>query len=72
MARLTAGDWVEGELSIGVERSLTRFENKNICATKNLTSTLSFSGIIHLQPFGQQKPYNSTFCTSESVNRPLC
>ena len=34
MVRLTAGDWVEGELSIGVERSCFEDE-KNFCATKN-------------------------------------
>ena len=65
MACPTAGDWVEGELSIGVERSLPHFEDgKNICVTKNLTfnfNSSSLFGVNHLQPFGQQKPYDSTF-----------
>ena len=34
-SRLTAGDWVEGELSSIVERPMTHFEDeKNFCATK--------------------------------------
>ena len=52
MVCLTTGDWVEGKLSIGVERPLTRFEDeKNICVTRKYLSTLSFSGVIHLQSF---------------------
>ena len=59
---LTAGDWIEGELSIGVERPLMRFKDeKNICAPKNFSKTFSFSSVIHLQPFGQQKQYDITF-----------
>ena len=57
MVCLTLGHWVDGELSIGVERPLTCLEDeKNICATEisTLTPTLSFSSVIFLQPFGQQ------------------
>ena len=44
MVRLTEGDWVEGEPSIGAERPLTRFEDeKNICATKNFQLSLSLA-----------------------------
>ena len=41
---LTAGDWVEGEISIGIKRSLTRFEDKkDICTTKNVPLSLSLT-----------------------------
>ena len=44
MVRLTAGDWVEGKLSIGVERPPTCFKDeKNICATKNFQLSLSLA-----------------------------
>ena len=47
MVCLRTGHWVEGELSIGVERPLMHFEDekKTFVQPKIYLSTLSFSGI---------------------------
>ena len=52
--------------------NLTRFEDEeNFVRSKFNFSTLSFSGVIRLQTFGQRKPYDSTFFTSEPMNRSV-